>query len=113
MQDFAGIGQDNQGSWFVYHNENRTVDYQFDCGSKDHSEALISAFPAGTVVKSLFYPYEEYTLEASTFSYGKSAVEDTSRWRVPLIPWQASRTPPSSTAVFLVGFRSKQSGMAD
>lgn len=31
---------------------------------------LISAFPSGATVKNLFYPYEELTLEASTFSYG-------------------------------------------
>ncbi|KAL9588903.1 MAG: hypothetical protein Q9203_002289 [Teloschistes exilis] len=98
VQDFAGIGQGNQGSWFVYHNENRTVDYQFDCGSKDHSEALISAFPAGTVVKSLFYPYEEYTLEASTFSYG---IEDSTELNgclpaLSLAPWEYKAFVPKA-----------------
>lgn len=70
VQDFAGIGQGNQGVWFLYQNENKTVDYHFDCKSKNRSEALISAFPANTVVKNLFYPYEELFLEASTVSYG-------------------------------------------
>ncbi|KAL8859588.1 MAG: hypothetical protein Q9178_003987 [Gyalolechia marmorata] len=72
VQDLAGIGQGNQGVWFVYHNENKTVDYQFDCGSSNRSKVLIAAFPAGTVVKNLFYPYEELTLEPSTFSYGEN-----------------------------------------
>ena len=70
VQDFADSGQGNQGVWFVYHNENSTVDYHFDCGSKNRSEALISAFPSTSIVKNLFYPYEELTLEVSTFSYG-------------------------------------------
>ncbi|KAL8938873.1 MAG: hypothetical protein Q9211_003009 [Gyalolechia sp. 1 TL-2023] len=70
VQDFAGTGQGNQGVWFVYQNENKTVDYRFDCRSNNRSETLISAFPADTVVKNLFYPYEEFVLEASTVSYG-------------------------------------------
>lgn len=72
VQDLAGTGQGNQGVWLVYQNENRTVDYNFDCGSSDRSKVLVSAFSAGTVVKNLFYPYEEATLEASKFTYGES-----------------------------------------
>ena len=79
VQDLAGIGQGNQGVWFVYQNENKTVDYQFDCGSSDRSKVLISAFPAGTVVKNLFYPYEELTLEPSTFSYGENPFQSVVR----------------------------------
>lgn len=71
VQDFTGEGQGNQGVWFVYSNENRTVDYTFDCKSQNKSDALISAFPANTVVKNLFYPYEEIGLEASEFKFGK------------------------------------------
>ena len=71
IQDFTGIGQENQGIWLVYQNENHTVNYKFDCKSENKTEALISAFPAGTVVKNLFYPYEELTLEASKFKFGK------------------------------------------
>lgn len=70
VQDFAGSGQGNQGVWLLYQNENRTVDYRFDCGSNNRSEALVSAFPANTVVKNLLYPYEEFTLEPSKFTYG-------------------------------------------
>lgn len=72
VQDLDGTGQGNQGVWLLFQNENKTVDYQFDCGSSNRSNVLISAFSAGTVVKNLFYPYEEFTLEASNFTYGKS-----------------------------------------
>ena len=71
IQDFTGIGQENQGVWFIYHNENKTVNYTFDCQSQNKSLTLISAFPTETVVKNLFYPYEEYTLEDSTVKWGK------------------------------------------
>ncbi|KAI4257033.1 MAG: hypothetical protein L6R42_005892, partial [Xanthoria sp. 1 TBL-2021] len=76
VQDLAGTGQGNQGVWLVYQNENRTVDYNFDCGSSDRSKVLVSAFSAGTVVKNLFYPYEEATLEASKFTYGIEQSKD-------------------------------------
>jgi alpha-1,3-glucan synthase len=70
FQDFTGIGQENQGVWFVYSNENHTVDYEFDCQSQNQSNTLISAFDANTTVKNLFYPYEEFSLEPSSFNYG-------------------------------------------
>jgi alpha-1,3-glucan synthase len=72
VQDFTGAGQENQGVWFIYQNENKTVDYTFDCQSQNKTLALISAFPANTTVKNLFYPYEEYDLEASAIRYGES-----------------------------------------
>jgi len=70
FQDFTGIGQENQGVWMIFHNENKTVNYTFDCQNQNQSQALVSAFPSGVTVKNLFYPYEEYTLEASRFKYG-------------------------------------------
>ena len=83
IQDFTGIGQGNQGVWFVYHNENTTVNYAFDCRSKNTSQALISAFPTKTTVKNLFYPYEEYTLEDSAITWGtlSSSSAMTPCWR--------------------------------
>ena len=72
VQDLSGAGQGNTPVWFIYHNENTTVDYNFDCQSKNSTEALIAAFPANTTVKNLFYPYETYDLEASTFVFGMS-----------------------------------------
>jgi len=68
IQDFNGMGQGNQGVWLVFHNENKSVDYDFNCS--DSSEALISVFPLNTTVKNLFYPYEEFSLDASNVTYG-------------------------------------------
>lgn len=70
VQDFTGIGQANQAVWLVYSNEQKSLTYEFDCASPNVTLALISAFPAGTVIKNLFYPYEEYTLESSVVKYG-------------------------------------------
>lgn len=60
MQDF---GKRNQSVWLVYHNDNKTVNYKFDCSSK--KKALVSAFETGTTVKNLFYPYDELELKDS------------------------------------------------
>ncbi|RDH31235.1 alpha-1,3-glucan synthase [Aspergillus welwitschiae] len=67
LQNFDGQGQGNQSVWLVYSNDNKTVDHQFNCSSKD---ALISPFPAGTTVKNLFYPFDEYTLINSSVTLG-------------------------------------------
>lgn len=102
VQDFTGIGQGNQGVWLVFQNENKTVDYQFDCASTNRSGALVSAFPAGTVVKNMFYPYEEFTLEPSTFTYGKHAKARTALADLlELNNVQVSRHRPRSMDVFL------------
>jgi alpha-1,3-glucan synthase len=70
VQDFAGIGEGNQGVWLLYSNENRSVTFEFDCSSTNTSLSLISAFDTNTTVKNLFYPYEEFNLEDSAISYG-------------------------------------------
>ncbi|GKZ26283.1 hypothetical protein AbraIFM66951_003610 [Aspergillus brasiliensis] len=67
LQNFDGQGQGNQSVWLVYSNDNKTVDHQFNCSDKD---ALISPFPAGTTVKNLFYPFDEYTLVNSSVTLG-------------------------------------------
>ncbi|KAJ5894933.1 hypothetical protein N7495_006624 [Penicillium taxi] len=59
VQDL-GSAADNQAIWLVYQNVNRTQDYTFDCTNINTS--LVSAFPTGTKVKNLFYPYDELTL---------------------------------------------------
>lgn len=70
IQDFSGSGQGNQGVWFVFHNENRTIPYDFNCKSTNTSkDLLIAPFSAGTTVKNLFYPYDEVTLEDSQIDY--------------------------------------------
>ncbi|TVY93725.1 Cell wall alpha-1,3-glucan synthase [Lachnellula willkommii] len=58
-------GQGNQSVWLVYQNDNTTIDYQFDC-SGNSSQALLAPFEAGTTVKNLFYPYDEYYLANSS-----------------------------------------------
>ncbi|KAF2715738.1 glycosyltransferase family 5 protein [Pleomassaria siparia CBS 279.74] len=69
IQDFSSAGElGNQGVWLIYSNENKTVDYQFNC--QNATEGLISPFPENTTVKNLFYPYEEYTLETSAAKLG-------------------------------------------
>lgn len=69
VQDLSGAGgQENQGVWLLYSNENTTVNYQFDCTSSNNTEALISPFPGGTAVRNLFYPYETVQLEDSIVS---------------------------------------------
>ncbi|KAH8702491.1 putative alpha-1,3-glucan synthase [Talaromyces proteolyticus] len=67
-QDFTGIRQGNQSIWLVYQNDNRTINYKFNCS--DHHRALVSPFDEGTTVKNLFPPFEEYTLGSSTHKLG-------------------------------------------
>ncbi|KAL9049938.1 MAG: hypothetical protein Q9162_006938 [Coniocarpon cinnabarinum] len=74
LQDFTGQGAGNQGVWLLYHNENHTVSYNFDCSTPDNQKSDTAPFPAGTTVKNLFYPYEEYTLEATPFSLSVDGV---------------------------------------
>ena len=65
-QDFStGLG--NQGIWLLYHNQNATMTYTYDCNGTD---AIIAAFPAGTTVRNLFYPYENFTLGSSAVTLG-------------------------------------------
>ncbi|CAP82936.1 Pc15g00500 [Penicillium rubens Wisconsin 54-1255] len=59
LQDLGEMG--NQTVWFVYQNENRTVNYEFDCS--DPTAALIAPFDTNTTVKNLFYPHDELTLQ--------------------------------------------------
>ncbi|KAF2120385.1 alpha-1,3-glucan synthase [Lophiotrema nucula] len=69
VQDFSDVGDyGNQAVWIIYSNENKTVNYTFNC--QNETEGLIAPFPEGTTVKSLFYPYEEYTLETSAAHLG-------------------------------------------
>ncbi|KAJ5179972.1 alpha-1-3-glucan synthase [Penicillium capsulatum] len=67
VQDL-GSDYDNQPVWLVYQNVNRTMDYDFDC--TDKKKALIAPFDAGTWVKNLFYPHDEFQLKASPVKIG-------------------------------------------
>lgn len=68
MQDFDGVGAGNQGVWFLYHNMKESTEYNFDCSTTNVSEAFIAPFVAGTRVKNLLWPYDEYTLGTSALS---------------------------------------------
>jgi alpha-1,3-glucan synthase len=77
VQNFSYAGDlGNQGVWIVYSNDNKTVNYTFNC--QNQTEGLIAPFPAGTTVKNLFYPYDEYTLEPSGahLGFGRPDVSD-------------------------------------
>lgn len=69
VQDFTGQGQGNQGVWLVYQNDNKTINYTFNCSSP--TEALLSPFAHNTTVKNLFRPYETYELSESNKILGK------------------------------------------
>ena len=56
-------GQKNQDVWFVYSNLNKSSSTTFDCSSSNGLFAPAgTTFKPGDVVKSLIYPYAEYTL---------------------------------------------------
>jgi alpha-1,3-glucan synthase len=61
-QDLSTVNElGNQPIWMVYHNNNKTTTYNFDC-SNNHT-ALISALDTGATAKNLFYPHDEIVLE--------------------------------------------------
>ena len=68
LQDFDDVGQDGQSVWFLYTNENDTVQYKFDCGEKT---SLVAPFDEGTIVRNLFAPYEEYELTGGSVELGR------------------------------------------
>lgn len=75
VQDFSHAGPlGNQGLWIIYSNDNKTVNYTFNC--RNQTEGLLAPFPAGITVKSLFFPYEEYTLESSSAKLDIDGLEE-------------------------------------
>ncbi|KAL6721871.1 Cell wall alpha-1,3-glucan synthase ags1 [Lecanora helva] len=60
-----------QSAWLVYMNENQTKNYVFDCADTRH--ALLAPFTAGSRVKNIFFPYEEYSIENSTTKIGANS----------------------------------------
>jgi alpha-1,3-glucan synthase len=67
VQDFTGTGQEGQSVWLLYTNEDKTVDYDFDCND---NSSLVAPFDEGTVVKNLLPPYDEYDLAAGSKTLG-------------------------------------------
>ena len=93
--------------WLVYHNENTSVTYDFDCTSPFNS--FLAPFEGGTKVRNLLAPYDEITLQPSQFKLRIHGSEDTSgcldrstlkafdfRAYVPIVQWIAP--PPVMTA---------------
>ncbi|ELR10309.1 Cell wall alpha-1,3-glucan synthase ags1 [Pseudogymnoascus destructans] len=61
IQDLSTAGgQGEQKVWLLYHNDNVTVNYAFNC--LVDQLALVTPFAPGTVLRNLFYPYDEVTL---------------------------------------------------
>ncbi len=103
LQDLSGKGQGNQSVWFVYTNENQTIDYQFDCSNNDtkNTTALIAPFDAGMTVKNLFYPYDEVTLKASATKLGLEGSTNFSGCldNITLSPWEFKAYVPKNKFV--------------
>lgn len=54
--------------WLVYQNEDKTVNYSFDCSSS--FSALIAPFDKDTTVKNLLAPFDDITLKAGRSALG-------------------------------------------
>jgi alpha-1,3-glucan synthase len=54
----------------MYTNENKTVQYTFDCQGPDW---IVSPYVSGTTVRNLFAPYETYTLQDSQRSFNNDS----------------------------------------
>ena len=64
-QDLSALSSaGNLAVWLLYTNLNQDLTYTFNCSDPDN--ALMSPYFGGETVKNLFWPYEEYTLNAST-----------------------------------------------
>jgi len=63
-------GKGDQAVWLLYHNDNVTTTYNFNCASDNAAEALIAPFPGGTTVKNLYYPYQEVVLKNGKAALG-------------------------------------------
>ncbi len=48
--------------WILFTNENRTLDYTFDCSG---GSPLLAPFQSGTTVRNLLPPFESYNLAAT------------------------------------------------
>lgn len=64
IQNFTGNHSDQ--IWMLYSNENVTQTFQFNCNS---SSWISSPYVAGTTVRNLVAPFENYTLATSLSSY--------------------------------------------
>lgn len=68
VQDLSSEGTfGNQGVWLLYSNANESRTYTSDCTG---ANAIISPFDDNTIVRNLFYPFDEWRLETSSASLG-------------------------------------------
>lgn len=58
-------GSNAEPMWIIFTNENKTIDYTFDCSSSPFR----APFQSGTTVRNLLPPYESYDLSATKESY--------------------------------------------
>lgn len=63
VQDFTTEGTKLQDIWLIFHNDDKEIDYIFDCSSS--GTGLVAPFNDATTVKNLFYPYDEVKLGKS------------------------------------------------
>ena len=111
IQDFSSEGtHGNQGVWLLYSNKNESTIYHSDCGGDN---AIIAPYDANTTVKNLFYPFDEWRLNATSVYLGIEGSKEPNGclpelnmtkygWKamVPLSQW----TPSSPTITkFLPG----------
>lgn len=102
---------DTPAIWLVYHNQNETTKYTFDCNSKDRH--FLAPFDSGSTVKNLIFPHQELKLGRSgeklfvngsqAFSGCVDTIElDPYEFRayVPLERWVP---PPSMITKFVPG----------
>ena len=67
-QDFTDLTPvGNTSVWLLYTNLNDVVTYSYDCS--DPTNAILAPYFGGETVKNLFWPYDEYTLSASTVEF--------------------------------------------
>ena len=64
VQDFTNQGTKVQDVWLIFHNDDKEIDYLFDCST--NGSGLLAPFDNGITVKNLFYPYDEITLGKSS-----------------------------------------------
>ncbi|KAF1817463.1 putative alpha-1,3-glucan synthase [Eremomyces bilateralis CBS 781.70] len=116
LQDFTGQGAGNEMVWLLFSNENQLTTFNFDCATKESNrednKTLVAPFDAGTTVKNLFYPYEEYTLESggvehnfeNTTGSGCLSAIDIPAWGFKaLVQKKAFKEPAPSVTKFLPG----------
>jgi alpha-1,3-glucan synthase len=101
-QNLTTPGGKGKKIWLVYHNDNATVGYHFNCSN--HEEALLSPFDANTTVKNLFYPFDELHLSSSNTTLGCVSSLTMKGYEFKLyVPKDEFISPPPMITRFLPG----------